>query len=230
MDVFADLRRVVTEEITLEWLAEPPSAQSSNRIYDDSSGSRRQRFLDLLHDCEVAAVANGYKPDVVANRIKRLDTAMLVFVGGNDGNSIVMDHWRMAFVKSCKGGAVPNVDQFFQEYQAGILDALELVERMKPETAPKEQPEQPSIIDLSNRLYRIGVKEQLVSRAEDDVLQAFLDSPALDSADLVSATESDRAPRVLRELCTKYDGIFAPAITLAGRKGAGYVVRISAPE
>lgn len=116
---------------------------------------------------------------------------------------------------------------------SGIRFADDLASEVKklksaPSTAANDHT---IILDLGNRLYRIGQIEKQVTRAEDNVLQTFLDAPAQDTADLIAATKSDRAPRVLRELRSKYDGIFAPAITLPRSKGAGgYVVRVKAPE
>jgi hypothetical protein len=87
------------------------------------------------------------------------------------------------------------------------------------------------IIDLGNRIYSIGGREKQVTQREDDVLQAFTDAPALSQKDLIASAGFDRAPRVLQKLRERYDGMFAPAITLPRRKGAGgYVVNVRAHE
>jgi hypothetical protein len=88
-----------------------------------------------------------------------------------------------------------------------------------------------TIVDIGDRVYEIGGKKMQVTKAEDDTLQAFIDSESLDDKNLKQITKSNRAPRTLRGLRERYSGMFAPAITLPGKRGnGGYVVRITAPK
>jgi hypothetical protein len=72
------------------------------------------------------------------------------------------------------------------------------------------------------RRYSIGGSRIFVlEEKEDNVLQAFLDQPCMDSAELVEKAGFEDAPRILRNLRTKHDGIFDPAITCPGGRGKG---------
>jgi hypothetical protein len=99
----------------------------------------------------------------------------------------------------------------------GLLEAL-------------DRPTADTIVYLGQRTYQRGAETAVaVTGGEHAVLQAFLDCPAMSEADLVRKANDATAGRLLGALCTpgKYGGIFAPAITLPGRKGqGGYRVRI----
>lgn len=91
-----------------------------------------------------------------------------------------------------------------------------------------EAPDAGTIISHGMKLYSIGnTDRRLLTAREDAVLQSFLVSPALSHERLLGRSRCDDAPRVLRQLKSKYDGLFSPAITLPGKKSAGgYRVRI----
>jgi hypothetical protein len=71
-----------------------------------------------------------------------------------------------------------------------------------------------------------------VDDAEDDVLTAFIERPAMRLPALVDATGHEHAHKILARLTWKYDGRFAPAIRLPGGKGRGgysVLIREDAP-
>jgi hypothetical protein len=90
------------------------------------------------------------------------------------------------------------------------------------------EPEPAVIVHLDKRQYQVGAAlPVVVTEAEDDVLQAFVDRPAYDEKGLIAAAGNDRAPRILRELTTRYGGTLGPAIRCpGGRDQGGYAVRI----
>lgn len=86
-----------------------------------------------------------------------------------------------------------------------------------------------AIIYMGKAMYRAGDCDPVrVDFKEDNVLQAFLGTPAMNKPDLVKASGEDDPGRVLRSLKTKYKGVFSDAIHLPGGKGkGGYRVRIA---
>jgi hypothetical protein len=99
--------------------------------------------------------------------------------------------------------------------------------RKRPGTRPRQQ--RNVIVSRGTRQYTIGNRDPIaVTPNEDAVLQAFLDMPAMTDPTLKAKAKHDDPGRVLRRLRTRYDGIFAPAITTPGRKSnGGYHVRIA---
>jgi hypothetical protein len=89
--------------------------------------------------------------------------------------------------------------------------------------------ERPAIISMdATWTYQVpGSDPVLVLEAEDKVLQAFLQhGPCLEWAKLCELI-GENAPKALRKLVKKYNGCFAPAIRLPGKKGQGaYYVNI----
>jgi hypothetical protein len=80
---------------------------------------------------------------------------------------------------------------------------------------------------VGERQYRVGKWSGLVSDAEDDVLQTFVDQPAQDRATLMARSGREDPGRVLRDLRKKYGGVFAAAVHPPGKKGrGGYCVRV----
>jgi hypothetical protein len=112
--------------------------------------------------------------------------------------------------------------------QAGSLLRQE-AERLRQQPA-SVHPENNCIVSLGDRCYRIGeLDAKVVTEREENVLQAFLKRSALDQKQLskASALEPEVAARVLRGLTKKYQGMFAPAITMPRARGkGGYHVRI----
>ena len=91
-----------------------------------------------------------------------------------------------------------------------------------------ERPSPNTIIYRGNGVYSIGEHVCRVTKSEDDVLQAFLAQQAMAKDELVAKAGFDKAVDVLRALQTKYDGIFAEAITMPGGRGrGGYRVRVA---
>jgi len=88
------------------------------------------------------------------------------------------------------------------------------------------------IIAHGERCYRIGDSRPYQgSVSEDNVLTAVLAVPAMDETTLKNKSGVPRARDVLRDLQTKYDGVFASAIHRPGSKGqGGYHVRIRLAE
>jgi hypothetical protein len=103
------------------------------------------------------------------------------------------------------------------------------VASIRQQSAPTPRPQRNVVLSLGARQYRIGKCRPLaVTPTEDAVLQAFLDSPAMNDPTLKAKTKQDEPGKVLRRLRTKYDGIFAPAIDTPGGNGkGGYHVRIT---
>jgi hypothetical protein len=85
-----------------------------------------------------------------------------------------------------------------------------------------------TIISMGDKVYKIGESAPVaVTDAEDAVLQAFVQTEAMDERTLARRAGNDGA-RVLRGLRQKYDGAFASAIHCPKKKGAGgYRVQIS---
>jgi hypothetical protein len=86
----------------------------------------------------------------------------------------------------------------------------------------------PVIWFLEELAYQVGVSEPLVvSDREDTLLQAFIDHPVMNEQQLRDKSGFDEAAKMLRTLCKKYDGYFAPAIRLPGSKcGGGYYAKV----
>jgi hypothetical protein len=84
-----------------------------------------------------------------------------------------------------------------------------------------------TIFWYGEKKYGLGnAPPMVVTEREDAVLTAFLDHTSMGYQDLVKRA-SDGARGVLRDLKTKYEGMFASAITLPGAKGnGGYRVNI----
>jgi hypothetical protein len=92
----------------------------------------------------------------------------------------------------------------------------------------QEEAESNVILYFGEALYKIGsTSPKTLEFTEDTVLQAFLERPNMQTEMLKNTSGITKAPEVLRNLAKKYDGIFAPAIDLPGKKGrGGYTVRI----
>jgi hypothetical protein len=103
------------------------------------------------------------------------------------------------------------------------------VATIRQQSPPTPRPQRIFVVSLGARQYRIGKTRPLaVTPTEDAVLQAFLDTPAMNDPTLKAKTKQDDPGKVLRRLQTKYDGIFAPAIdTPGGKVKGGYHVRIT---
>ncbi len=84
------------------------------------------------------------------------------------------------------------------------------------------------IISHGNRQYSMAGHTLLtVDDNEDSVLQAFLTQPSMNHPTLIQLAGFDCAPRVLKGLTEKYNAVFALAVRLPRRKGAGgYTVAI----
>jgi hypothetical protein len=93
---------------------------------------------------------------------------------------------------------------------------------------PKEEPAPDSIVFVKAGVYRIGDGEPIkVEESDDDVLRAFLDTPAMNRPQLTEHFGDGNAPRVLKRLTKKYGGVFARHIRLPGKRGqGGYHVNI----
>jgi hypothetical protein len=89
-------------------------------------------------------------------------------------------------------------------------------------------PDSNTIVSLGDRHYSIGAHQGvIVSAREDAVLRAFIVRCTLDNQQLRLHSQVPDPDKHLRDLTTKYDRIFASAITLPGRKGRrGYGVKI----
>ena len=85
-----------------------------------------------------------------------------------------------------------------------------------------------TIIFRGGGAYAIGTQVVRVTESEDCVLQAFLEKPAMAKDQLIARAGFDKAVDVLRALLTKYDGVFAEAITMPGGRGrGGYRVQVA---
>jgi hypothetical protein len=86
----------------------------------------------------------------------------------------------------------------------------------------EETPQSPPIVFHSTRQYSIGGGPiYLVNETEDNVLQAFRESPVFDEPELIETSGVDHAPKVLRRLKGKYNKEFACAIETPRRKASG---------
>jgi hypothetical protein len=85
----------------------------------------------------------------------------------------------------------------------------------------------PTIDWVGDRRYHVDGHDSLVvTDTQDTVLQAFIESPAMDDKQLIARSGLEHAPRVLRQIVEKYP-ILAPAIRIPKSKGqGGYHVRI----
>ena len=104
-----------------------------------------------------------------------------------------------------------------------------VIQSIKEATGLQKRPaSEPTIIFLGNRTYRVDDGDPVViDMNEDNVLQAFLKSPALLLAMLIDKSGVPNAQKILSNLTTKYNRRFAPAIRLPGGKArGGYHVRI----
>jgi hypothetical protein len=142
--------------------------------------------------------------------------------------------WTHQAVKRLIGTeAIPLAeDRVRREGQAVLRELLALLPGMEVGSVKPSKGDSKNVVwDLANRLYRVGDRTQLVTKAEDDALQAFADCPAMDSEALVSATKNPRSPRTLRDMRVKYDGMFAEAIDTPIAKGrGGYRVIVKSPD
>lgn len=86
----------------------------------------------------------------------------------------------------------------------------------------KSAEESTTIISMGKGCYRIADSRPCrVTDSEDAVLTAFLESPAMDEQELDHKSGFSRSRDILRDLESKYDGKFAPAIHRPGGKGKG---------
>lgn len=126
---------------------------------------------------------------------------------------------------------------FGDEYQRAkdLLDGIEGRQRvlceMFPEDREKWRPaasEPNEIISLGDGCYKIGESSPIfLEKNDDDLLQPFLETPAMSSSMLIEASEQGLAPARLRRLRKKFDGLLAPAIEMPVKRGTGgYHVRI----
>lgn len=125
--------------------------------------------------------------------------------------------------------AALRADLWLSDLKSPQKSAADDKERPKIQGPPPDPPD--TIIRCGDQSYRINNAAALrVSDNEDTVLQAFLGNETLDEPALRKAsglTNPGVAAKILRELATKYDQQFAPAIRLPGGKGkGGYNVRI----
>jgi hypothetical protein len=82
-------------------------------------------------------------------------------------------------------------------------------------------PQRPGMWYRGNRVYQVaGCEPVAVTTQEDTVLQAFLETPAMDDETLVDRSGYGHAAKILRGLAAKYAG-FDKAIRLPGGKGQG---------
>jgi hypothetical protein len=80
----------------------------------------------------------------------------------------------------------------------------------------------PTIISLGKGCYKIGdSRPYRMTDSEDAVLTAFLEVPAMEESELDERSGFNRSRDVLKDLETKYDGVFAAAICRPGGKGKG---------
>jgi hypothetical protein len=111
---------------------------------------------------------------------------------------------------------LPEVPDLYAEIEWESVQAAATIE------TPPAPIDPTVIIALGERQYRIGDFPPLsVEENEDSVLQTFLERPSMDGPTLIDKAGFDSAPRVLRTLRKKYQGRFAHAITLPGKKGEG---------
>jgi hypothetical protein len=88
------------------------------------------------------------------------------------------------------------------------------------------------IISLGDGAYAVGNTQQVVTEAEDNVLQAFLGCKGVPASfrllegELNRRTGSGDAQKTLRSLATAYDGFFAAALDAPGKGKRGWGVSI----
>jgi hypothetical protein len=117
--------------------------------------------------------------------------------------------------------------QSSKEVRAPVVNGS-LVNSGAPPEDPPESPFEDHIVSLGNTCYRIG-NHRAVSllQPEDNVLQAFLETPVMTTAALIEVSGERRAAEILRRLKQKHGGMFASAIELPGKKSrGGYAVKI----
>jgi hypothetical protein len=136
--------------------------------------------------------------------------------------------------KNCPRGEHEAWD-VFEEYHVKfdnlitpIRDLCELQRLRRGKPLPDEASS--SIVSHGDRLYSIGKWPPVeVLDPEDDILQAFLQRPTMNSNTLaeISGYTPEEAVRILRSLIQKYGKRFMPAIRCPGHKSnGGYHVRI----
>lgn len=81
----------------------------------------------------------------------------------------------------------------------------------------------PTIHLLGDCLCRIGGRMLRIDRAEEMVLEGFVQRPAMSIPDMkgVIGYDGRQCVKIIRRLMTKYEGILAPAIQPPGTRGAG---------
>ena len=98
-----------------------------------------------------------------------------------------------------------------------------------PIAVPALQGPARTIIFQRDGVYLVGQDTIRVTESEDNVLQAFLEQPAMTKDELIARSGVDKAVDILRALRTKkkYGGVFAAAITIPGGRGqGGYRVQV----
>jgi hypothetical protein len=123
------------------------------------------------------------------------------------------------------GGAEPQL------LRIRVTDKIAIQAGNENPAPPPRQPLDPAatILSLGNRRYAIkGAAPVIVTEREDAVLQAFLDHGPIELPELKRLSGyGAKAPDILRQLAKKYDGTFANAIRMPGRRGqGGYYVRV----
>jgi hypothetical protein len=109
-----------------------------------------------------------------------------------------------------------------RQRQAKESPAAKITASVTADAASAGAPPFAEIISLGKRQYKIGDADPIMVEANEDfVLLAFLEQASMDGPMLINRAGFDNAPRVLRNICKKYDGRFAPAITLPRKKGEG---------
>jgi hypothetical protein len=75
---------------------------------------------------------------------------------------------------------------------------------------------------LGSGVYRVGDGPPVrLTAAEADLLEAFASRPAMSARELVRVSGWAAARRTLARLRRSYGGLFAGAVRMPGRKGAG---------
>jgi hypothetical protein len=174
----------------------------------------------------VAAIAHGhaaranYKAAEAAAAAGDRDSAAASQAAG-DAN-------RAAMQPSCDNSIVREADRELT-VTYGPLASVEKIGGMnvvtpRPRAATRpERPRADAIELVNDGLYRVGGETFRVDEAADDVLQAFVDRPAMSKPELIEASGRANAARILRRLATPtaYGGKFAPFIHLPDRPNAG---------
>jgi hypothetical protein len=78
-----------------------------------------------------------------------------------------------------------------------------------------------AILFYGDLQYGVGDRRVTVTENEDNVLQAFLGSPALTKKQLIDKAGPKGSPAILAALRKKYGRLFAPYIKCPGAKGKG---------